>query len=59
MLTFTIFPRLNVTFSCFKQSPVNLTVTLVPTQSNEGLKILFGVVGVLILLSENFLKELL
>ena len=40
-------------FSCFKQSPLNFTLALVPTKFNEGLRILFGVVGRLILSSDN------
>ena len=50
---FTIFPRSNVIFSSFKQSPLNLTVALVPTKSNEGLRILFDVVGGLIFSLDN------
>ena len=50
---FTLFPWLNVIFSCFKQSLLNLTLALVPTKYNEGLMVLFGVVGALILSSDN------
>ena len=45
---FTIFPWLNVIFSCFKQSPLNFTLALVPTKFNEGSGNLLDVVGVLI-----------
>ena len=38
---------------CFKESPVNLTLALVPVKYNEGLMILFGVVGSLIPSSDN------
>ena len=50
---FTIFPRSNVIFSSFKQSPLNLTLALVPTKSNEELRILFDAVGGLILSSDD------
>ena len=50
---FTIFPWLNVIFSCFKQSSLNFTLTLVPTKSTVGLSILLDVVGDSILSSEN------
>ena len=53
MQMFTIFPWFNVIFSCFKQSLLNFTLALVPTKFNEGLRILFGVVGGLILSSDN------
>ena len=46
---FTIFSWLNVIFSSFKQSSLNFSLALVPTKSNEGLRILFDVVGGLIL----------
>ena len=48
---FTIFPWLNVIFSCFKQSPLDFTLDLVPTWriKNEGLRNLLDVVGGLIL----------
>ena len=44
---FTIFPRSNEIFSSFKQSPLNITLALVPTQSTEGLSYLLDVEGVL------------
>ena len=50
---FIIFPWLNVIFSCFKQSPLNLTLPLVPTKCNEGLRNLLDVVGGLLLSSDN------
>ena len=50
---FVLFPWLNIIFSCFKQSPLNFTLALVPTKSNEGLRILLDVVGGLILSSDN------
>ena len=50
---FTIFPWINVIFSCFKQSPLNFTLILVPKKSNEGLNILLDVRGGLILSSDN------
>ena len=50
---FTIFLWLNVIFSCFKESPLNFTLALVPTKSNGGLSILLEVVGDLILSSDN------
>ena len=50
---FTVFPWLNVVFSCFKQSPVNFSLGLVPAKSNKGLKILLDVVEGLILASDN------
>ena len=40
-------------FFCFKQSPLNFTLVLVPTKFNDGLRILFDVVGGSILLSDN------
>ena len=40
-------------FFCFKQSPLNFTLALVPTKSNEGSISLLDVVGALILLSDN------
>ena len=46
MQMFTIFPGLNVIFSCFKQTPLNFTLALVPTKSTEGLGVLLDVVGV-------------
>ena len=45
--------RLNVIFSCFKQSPLNFILALVPTKPNEGSRNLLDVVGTLILLSDN------
>ena len=53
MQMFTIFPWLNVIFSCSKQSPLNLTLALVPTNYNEGLRNLLDVLGGLILSSDN------
>ena len=50
---FTIFPWSNEIFSCFKQSPLNFTLALVPTKSNEGLSILLDVTGGLIFSSDN------
>ena len=50
---FTIFSWLNVTFSCFEQSPLNFSLALEPTKSNEGLRSLFDGVGDLILSSDN------
>ena len=50
---FTIFPWWYVIFSCFKQSPLNFTLALVPIKSSYGLMILFGVVGGSILSSDN------
>ena len=50
---FTFFQWLNIIFSCFKQSPLIFTLVLVPTKSNEGLKISLNVVGGLILSLDN------
>ena len=50
---FTIFPSLNVNFSCFKQTPLNFTLALIPTKSKGGLRILFDVIGGLILSSDS------
>ena len=50
---FTIFSWLNVIFSCFKQSPLNLTLALVPAKANEGSTNLLDVVGALILSSHD------
>ena len=49
----TILPWWYVIFSCFKQSPLNFILVLVPIKSNEGLRILFDVVGGSILLFDN------
>ena len=45
----TIFPSLNVIFSCLKQSPLKLALALLPTKSNEGSRSLLDVLGALIL----------
>ena len=39
--------------SCFKQSPLNFTLALLSTKSNEGLRILLSVVGGLTLSLDN------
>ena len=44
---FTIFPWLNVNFSCFKQFPLNFTLSLLPTKFNVRLRILADFVGAL------------
>ena len=45
--------NVNLIFSCFKQSPLNFTVVLVPTKFNKELRILLDVVGGLILSSDK------
>ena len=50
---FTTFLWSNEIFSCFKQSPLNITLALVPTYFNEGLSILLDVYGDLLLSSDN------
>ena len=50
---FTTFLWLNVIFSYFKQSPLNLTLALVLIKSNEGSTNLLDVVGALILSSDS------
>ena len=52
---FTFFPWSNELFSCFKQCPLNFTLALVPTKSNEGLSILLDLEGGVILSSDNLL----
>ena len=49
----TIFPWLNVICSCFKQSPLNYTLALLPTKSSERLSTLLDVEGGVILSSDN------
>ena len=46
---FAIFPWSNEIFCYFKQSPLNFTLALVPTQFTEGLIILSDLEGGLIL----------
>ena len=50
---FTIFQWSNVIFSCFRRSLLNFTLALVLTKSYEGLRILFHLVGGLILSLDN------
>ena len=49
---FTVFPRLNVILSCFKQLPLNCTCILLPVYFSVGAKLL-DVVGGLIISSDN------
>ena len=50
---FTIVQSLKITFSCFKQPPLNFLLSLVPTKFTEGLSVLLDAVGGLILSSDN------